>query len=104
MNRYADSLVAQARSTLRHSIAISLCCMFSGVQAADLPAKDLIDLSLEQLSSIVVTSVSREDERLSAAAASYFVISGKDNLRSGARTRPEALRRAPKLLVAQVDA
>jgi len=78
--------------------------MFSGVQAADLPAKDLIDLSLEQLSSIVVTSVSREDERLSDAAASIFVISGKDIHRSGARTLPEALRLAPNLQVAQVDA
>ncbi|WP_165497730.1 TonB-dependent receptor plug domain-containing protein [Pseudoduganella albidiflava] len=62
------------------------------------------DMSLEQLSDVVVTSVSRQEERLSDTAASIFIISGGDIRRSGAQSLPEALRLAPNLQVAQVDA
>jgi iron complex outermembrane receptor protein len=61
------------------------------------------DLSLEELNDIVITSVSRQEERLSKAAASIFIISGADIRRSGARTLPEALRLAPNLQVARLD-
>ncbi len=64
----------------------------------------LADLSLEQLSNVVVTSVTRQEERLSDAAASVTVISAEDIRRSGAATLPEALRLAPNLQVARVDA
>ncbi|WP_217410892.1 TonB-dependent receptor plug domain-containing protein [Marinobacterium ramblicola] len=65
---------------------------------------ELADLSLEELSKIQVTSVSRKQEKLSAAAASIFVISAEDIRRSGARSLPELLRLAPNLQVARVDA
>lgn len=65
---------------------------------------ELADLSLEQLSSVVVTSVSRQEERLSNVAASIFIISAADIRRSGVRSIPEALRLAPNLQVARVDA
>ena len=65
---------------------------------------DLADLTLEQLNEIVVTSVSRQEERLGNAAASLYVISATDIRRSGARSLPEALRLAPNLEVARVDA
>ncbi|HEX2829642.1 MAG TPA: TonB-dependent receptor [Burkholderiales bacterium] len=64
----------------------------------------LSDLSLEELSNVVITSVSRHDERLSDAAASVYVITGEDVRRSGARTLPEALRLAPNLQVARTGA
>lgn len=60
----------------------------------------LEDYSLEQLSDIVVSSVSRQQGRLSSAPASVHVISGADIARSGATTIPEALRLAPNLQVA----
>lgn len=63
----------------------------------------LADLSLEQLADIVVTTVSRREERLAEAPASVFVISGNDIRRAGATTLPEALRLAPNLDVARVD-
>src|SRR6185436_4768805 len=66
-------------------------------------ARNLGDLSLEQLSNIEVTSVSRRAESLSDAAASIFVISSDDIRRSGAKTLPEALRLAPNLQVARAD-
>ncbi|WP_137171778.1 TonB-dependent siderophore receptor [Massilia sp. HP4] len=68
------------------------------------PAVPLADYSLEQLSDIVVTSVSRQDEALGRAAASVYVIQGAEIARSGATTLPEALRLAPNLQVARIDA
>jgi len=65
---------------------------------------DLADLSLEQLSNVVVTSVSRREERLSQAAASIYVITAQEIRGSGATTIPEALRLAPNLDVARADA
>jgi iron complex outermembrane receptor protein len=65
--------------------------------------QDLVDLSLEQLGNIEVTSVSKRAERLSEAAASIFVITHDDIRRAGVRTLPEALRLAPNLQVAQVN-
>jgi iron complex outermembrane receptor protein len=64
----------------------------------------LADLSLEELSEIVVTSVSLRSEPLQDTAASVFVISAEDIRRSGATTLTEALRLAPTLDVARVDA
>ncbi|UGQ47995.1 TonB-dependent receptor plug domain-containing protein [Massilia endophytica] len=65
---------------------------------------DIAELSLEQLENIVITSVSRQEERLSNAAASIFIISASDIRRSGVRSLPEALRLAPNLQVARIDA
>jgi iron complex outermembrane recepter protein len=65
---------------------------------------DLIDLSLEQLSNMEITSVSRRAERLSDAAASIYVITNEDIRRSGATTLPQALRLAPNLQSARTGA
>src|SRR5580658_4476263 len=64
---------------------------------------DLGDLSLEQLSNIQVTSVSRHAENIQDAAASVYVITADDIRRSGVTSLPEALRLAPNLEVAQVN-
>ncbi|MDB5800683.1 MAG: hypothetical protein JWL63_1622 [Rhodocyclales bacterium] len=75
----------------------------SPLHAADVDA-DLASLSLEQLTSIKVTSVSRRAEPLATAAASIYVITNDDIRRSGARSLPEALRLAPNLQVARLNA
>jgi len=72
--------------------------------AAEPDPRDLADLSLEELGNIQITSVSKRAERLSDAAASVFVITGEDIRRSGVTNLPEALRLAPNLQVAQVNA
>jgi len=77
--------------------------------AAPAPAQpasrgSLADLSLEELANLEVTSVSRRAEPLSGAPASIFVITSDDIQRSGATSLPEALRLAPNLHVARVDA
>lgn len=66
--------------------------------------QDLARLSLEELSMIEVTSVSRRPEALADAAAAIFVISAEDIRRSGATSLPEVLRLAPNLNVQRVNA
>jgi len=53
---------------------------------------------------VVITSVARRPQALSRAAASIFVITADDLRRSGALTLPQALRLAPTLQVAQLNA
>lgn len=68
------------------------------------PAADLAGMSFDELADIRITSVSKRDESLADAAASVFVITNDDIRRSGATSLPEALRLAPNLHVAQVNA
>ena len=89
------------RPCLRLVIAATLSLACSAAAAA---GQDLPSLSLEQLSDVVVTSVSRQEERLANAAASIYIISATDIARNGIVTLPEALRLAPNLQVARVDA
>lgn len=63
--------------------------------------EQLADLSIEDLSSLSITSVSKRPEPLSGAPTSVFVITADDIRRSGATSLPEALRLAPNLQVAQ---
>ncbi len=65
---------------------------------------DLTELSLEELLSIEVTSVSKKAQRLSETAAAVFVITQEDIRRSGATSIPEVLRMVPGLQVARIDA
>jgi iron complex outermembrane receptor protein len=94
----------------RLAICAAVMCFLPTLPAhASIPdlsaqSKDLTSLSLEELGSIQITSVSKKPERLSDAAASVFVITADDIRRSGARDLPEALRLAPNLQVAQVSA
>lgn len=63
----------------------------------------LANLSLEDLSRIHVTSVSKLEESLSDAPASIYVITHNDIRRSGATSLPEILRLAPNLQVARTN-
>jgi iron complex outermembrane recepter protein len=78
-------------------LGASTVCAAPGVQG-------LKDLSIEELSNIEITSVSKRDEKLSDAPTSVFVITSEDIRRSGATSLPEALRLAPNLQVARVSA
>ncbi|MCB1777335.1 MAG: TonB-dependent receptor [Candidatus Competibacteraceae bacterium] len=63
-------------------------------------AEAFLDLSLEDLSQVVVTSASRKAQPLADTPAAVFVISAEDIRRSGATNLPEALRLAPGVQVA----
>eukprot|EP01030_Chromulinospumella_sphaerica_P022432 gene22432-22411_t len=66
-------------------------------------APDLSRLTLEELTDLEITSVSKRSESISEAAAAVYVVSGQDIQRSGAVSLPEALRLAPNLQVQQID-
>ena len=101
-------MVALAYRTLWQHVVAVFCLAATAITfpaaASTLAAADLADLTLEQLANVIVTSVSRREERLGQAAASVYVISREDIRRSGATSIPEALRLAPNLLVARADA
>lgn len=67
---------------------------------------DLTALSLDDLLNVQVrvTSVTRTSESAQRAPAALFVISQEDIRRSGATSIPEALRLAPGVFVARLDA
>lgn len=76
-----------------------------GLDSATPPASgDLLQLSLEELGRIHVTTVSRKEESLSLAAAAIHVITQEEIRRSGVTSLPEALRMAPGLDVARANA
>jgi iron complex outermembrane recepter protein len=85
-------------------LAAALLAAPAAAAVVPAPDEDIAELSLEELANIQVTSVSRRSESLSDAAASIFVITGNDIRRAGATSLPEALRLAPNLQVARVDA
>lgn len=62
----------------------------------------LLDLSIEELMKIEVTSASRRSQKLSEVSSAIFVITQDDIRRSGATSIPEALRMAPSVEVARV--
>jgi iron complex outermembrane recepter protein len=77
----------------------------SMVLAADAtPPADLTEMSLEDLMSLEVTSVARKPQTIGEASAAVFVITQEDIRRAGATSIPEALRLAPGLEVARIDA
>ncbi|MEO8017079.1 MAG: TonB-dependent receptor [Pseudomonadota bacterium] len=66
------------------------------------PLTELGRMSLEQLSNVEVTSVSKSAQSLSSAPASIYVITREQIQRSGVLSIPDALRLAPNLQVAQL--
>ena len=94
-------MVSKCRTRVGGATAALLATMIAGPACA---ADRLTDLSLEELSNIEITSVSKRAERLSDAPTSVFVITGEDIRRSGATSLPEALRLAPNLQIGRASA
>jgi iron complex outermembrane receptor protein len=96
--------LAPRPAALRLSIlAITAAIFGQAAPAGAQTSEDLSDLSLQQLANIDVTSVAKSAEKLSDAAASIYVISHDDVIKSGATTIPEMLRLAPNLEVVQLN-
>ena len=75
--------------------------MASTALAYDYTTGRLLAMSLEELSNIEGTSVSKSAEKAREAAAAVFVITQEDIKRSGAATIPDILRIVPGVQVAQ---
>ena len=104
----AQRRLMRRRQLSRFLAALSL--VSTPIHAADAGASapprsvDVMDMDLESLMNIQVTSVSKRPEDLSDAAAAIYVITSEDIRRSGATSIPEALRLSPGLEVARQDA
>jgi len=102
-NKKQPALHFKAGSLIRTAVIAAAALRLNLALAAD-PAESTREfalMSLEELSDIQVTSVSRAPERILDAPASVTVITNEDIRRSGASSIPEALRLAPNLNVAQ---
>lgn len=95
------------------SAALSLCMSLILLSPPLLPplkaaaAQDrqsVLEMSLEELMNVEVTSVSKKRQKISEAPAAVFVITHEDLRRSGVTSIPDALRMVPGMQVAQVDA
>jgi len=66
--------------------------------------RELLEMSLETLMNLEVTSAAKSAQPLAEAAAAIFVISREEIRRSGVTSIPEALRLAPGVQVARISA
>jgi iron complex outermembrane recepter protein len=64
----------------------------------------VLDLSLEELLQVKVTSPSKKPQALEDVAAAVYVLTSDDLRRSGVTSIPDALRMVPGLQVARIDA
>ncbi|MBF0369219.1 MAG: TonB-dependent receptor [Magnetococcales bacterium] len=78
-------------------------CDLTRAPEADAEVGELLDLSLEDILDLEVTSASLKTQRLMDVASAVYVISSEDILRSGASSLPEMLRMVPGLNVFQID-
>jgi len=92
-----------ARALTGMLLAALLAPALSAGAAGGIP-DDLLNMSLEALMNMEVTSVSKKPEKQSDAAAAIFVITNADLQRWGVTSIPEALRRVPGIYVARIDA
>jgi iron complex outermembrane receptor protein len=83
------------------AVCLILMCAFA---ASAQGSKDLSGFSLEELGNIEVTAVSRSPDMLAHVPAAVFVVTQEDIRRSGVTSIPDALRLAPGVLVARLDA
>lgn len=94
---------------LKLSGFILFCCFANfviasnpSISAKKTAADQFLDLSIEELMKIEVTSASRRSQKLSEVPSAIFVITQDDIRRSGATSIPEALRMAPGVEVARI--
>jgi iron complex outermembrane recepter protein len=70
---------------------------------AQIAVPDLVEMSIEDLMNIEITSVARKEQRAADVAAAVFVITQDDIRRSGMTAIPDLLRLAPGIEVAQIN-
>jgi iron complex outermembrane recepter protein len=104
---------ARLRRTVTASSTLRLLIAFAGllpIAAAQGPnadqasADDLNQLSLEQLGNVKITTVSKDLQPVQKTPAAAYVITQEEIRRSGATSLPEALRLAPGVEIARIDA
>ncbi len=93
----------------RSALSCGVCALLSVSPAISAEGQrlaqvqELSRLSLEELTRVQVTSVSKAPQSLNTAPAAIYVITQEEIVRSGVRSIPEALRLAPNLQVEQLS-
>ena len=90
------------KKTIKQLLTTLVICSYVTNAYAD--PNELLGLSVEDLLNIDVISVSKKAKSLNDSPAAIFVITQEDIKRIGATSIPDALRLAPGLNVARVDA
>ncbi len=85
-------------------LALLLAVFSSSTVAAAEAQSDLFDKSLDELTKVKITSVSKVSEESFRSPASVFVITSEEIQRSGATSIPELLRQVPGVDVAEISA
>jgi len=89
--------------TLRLISLFLLGCLANPAMAENKPVNNqFLNLSIEELMNVKVTTVSRNPQRLTQVASAVFVITQDDIRRSGATSIPDALRMAPGVQVERI--
>ncbi|MGQ0740989.1 MAG: TonB-dependent receptor plug domain-containing protein [Alphaproteobacteria bacterium] len=86
------------------AVALVCCTQPALAQSQIASIWDLRELSIEELANLEITSVAKQRSPLQEAPASVYVVTGEEIRRSGANSVPEALRLAPNLQVARLNA
>ena len=101
-------MTISARVVARRAALTGALGLVGLLHPADLRAESsdasLLDLSIEELMTVEITSASKKSQLVAETAAAVFVITHDDIRRSAARNIPDLLRTVPGLQVAQIDA
>ena len=95
---------SKQRAVLRNCVIAAASVLSPAALAQDADTDDFTSMSLEDLMSVEVTTVSKRAELASQAAAAVFVLTREDIARSGAVTIADALRLVPGVNVARINA
>ncbi|WP_333876284.1 TonB-dependent receptor plug domain-containing protein [Methylobacter sp.] len=90
---------------IKNTLILTVISAGFGIATAQAaPDAEVADLSLEELMDVKIYSAAKKEQAMSDTAAAAFVISQEDIRRSGATSIPDALRMAPGVQVAQINA
>ncbi|HAO32691.1 MAG TPA: TonB-dependent receptor [Candidatus Competibacteraceae bacterium] len=100
-----DAMKGQrAQRYFRTGLGIAWAGLMFTAGLADAATPDLTQFSIEDLMKVKVISAAKIEQSLQDTAAAVFVITADDIRRSGATSVPEALRLAPGVEAARIDA
>jgi len=99
----APSTCRRRRIGARIVAGVLVAAASSAIAAAQTPNTDLLQISIEDLMNVQITSASRKEQRAADTAAAVYVITRDDIRRSGMTTLPDLLRLVPGVQVAQIN-
>ncbi|NWF37760.1 TonB-dependent receptor [Mariprofundus sp. NF] len=105
MTGYLLSYRSLRKASLVAGFSLLICLLTTPLAAQEQDQTDaLLEMDMQQLMNLTVTSAGKRSEKYYSTAAAVFVITNDDIRRSGAMSIPEALRLAPGVEVQQPNA